>query len=122
MMGINIIPLLWGSLAISAILIILNKLHVGVAGSAASIIALCVVLAFVEFRISGAGSTVRQAFQGWLIFLCVPSAVVFALSRSGILRHHAWLLVLAGPISFVLTVVVVVSVLNTYFPSIFRRP
>jgi hypothetical protein len=122
MMAINVIPLLWGSLAISAMLIILSKLHVGLAGSAAAIIALCVILAFVEFRISGAGFSVRQAFQGWLIFLCVPSAVVFALSRAGILRHHAWLLVLAGPISFFLTVVVVVSVLNAYFPSIFRRP
>ncbi len=122
MIGINIIPLLWDSLAISAILIILSKFHVGLAGSAAAIIALCVILAFVEFRISGPGSTIRQALQGRLIFLCVPSAVVFALSRAGILRHHAWLLMLAGPISYFLTVAVVVSVLNAYFPSIFRRP
>ncbi|MGA2260545.1 MAG: hypothetical protein ABSH28_03810 [Acidobacteriota bacterium] len=118
MLSINLVPLLGGSLLVSATLIIVSKRRVGVAGSAAAIIALCLVLAFVEFRDLSTGAAVRQAVQYWLIFLCVPSAVVFALSRSGLLRRRAWLLLLAGPISFVLTIVVVVSVLHMFFPSV----
>ena len=119
MVGINTVPLLAHSLLVSAILIILNRRRVGAAGSAAATIALCLFFALVESRNFSTAAAIRQVVQYWLIFLCVPSAVVFGLSRSGLLRRRAWLLLLAGPISFVLTVVVVISVLNMVFPSIF---
>jgi len=125
MQSINPIPLLVGSLLVSVILIILNRRRVGVAGSAAATIAVCLVLAaaclvlaLVEFRNVSTGAAIRLAVQYWLIFLCVPSAVVFGLSRSGLLRRHAWLLLLAGPISFIITGVVVAGILHMFIPSI----
>jgi hypothetical protein len=118
MLGINPIPLLAGSLLLSAILIILNRRRVGVAGSAAATIALCLVLPLVEFRNVSTGAAIRLVVQYWLIFLCLPSAVVFGLSRSGLLRRRAWLLLVAGPISFIVAGVVVASILHMFIPSI----
>jgi hypothetical protein len=120
MLAISAVPLLVGSLLVSAVLILLNKLKVGIVGSAAAVIALCLVLGLIENRNLNTGAAMIVAFRFWLIFLCVPSAVVFGISRSGLLRRRSWLLLLAGPVSFLITIMVVVNILGMLTPSLFR--
>jgi len=120
MLAISAIPLLVGSLLVSAILILLNKLKVGIVGSAAATIALCLILGLVEFRNLSIGAVIHKAIPFWFIFLCMPSAAVFGISRLGLLRHRAWLLLLAGPISFFITIVVVVTIFQRLILSILK--
>ncbi len=117
MLSINLIPLLTCATLISVLLIILNRLRVGVAGSIAATISLCFVVAFVGFHNFSTGVAVRQAILYWLVLLCLPSSVVFGLSRSDLFRRNVWWLLLAGPISFIVTVVVAVGILHIFIPS-----
>jgi hypothetical protein len=97
---------------ISAVLIVLNRRGVGVTVSGGATIAISLVLVMVQWLPFGAGGSVRQFLQSWLFLVLVPSAAVFALSRFRVFIDRPWLLLLLGPISFVVALVSVVIALN----------
>jgi NADH:ubiquinone oxidoreductase subunit K len=59
----------------------------------------------------------RQAVQSWLLFVSVPSAVLFAVSRLGVLESRPWLLLFLGPVLFVMAAVVATVMYNILFAS-----
>jgi hypothetical protein len=112
MVAIMLPPLLLDSILISAVLIVLNRRGVGVAASGGATIATSLVLMMVQWIAYGAAGSVRQILRSWLLWVLVPSAAVFALSRLGLFVGRPWLLLFLGPISFVVALVVVMIALN----------
>jgi hypothetical protein len=104
--------LLLDSLVVSAVLIVLSRRGVSVAACGAATIVSSLALVMVHWLIFGGAGPVRQILQGWLLFVLAPSAAIFALSRLGLFVRRPWLLLLFGPLSFVVAVVVVVIALN----------
>jgi hypothetical protein len=115
--GLSLPLLVVYPLFISAVLIWLNRRGVGAVGAAAGTLAVCVAVSLIQFFALGPATLSRQAVQLWLLFVCVPSAVVFGVSRFGVLQARpGWLLCL-GPISFVMAVVVVMVTYNILLAS-----
>lgn len=105
------------SLFISGVLIWLNRRGVGTVGAAAGTLAVCVAIAVIQFFAFGPATLSRQAVQQWLLFVLVPGAVVFAASRLSVLQNRPGWLLLLGPISFLIAVVVVITAHNILFAS-----
>jgi hypothetical protein len=91
---------------------------VGVLGTAGGTLSVCLAVAVIRFLASPSELLSRQAVQHWVLFACVPSAVVFAVSRLGVLQARPWRLLIVGPLSFVVAATaVMVTYNNTLFAS-----
>lgn len=117
MVAVSIQFVLSYALIISAVLIWLNRRGTGAAPAAAVILALCVAVAVVEGSMGGFAIPTRQVIQLWLGFVLLPSLAVLGLSRAGFLNRRPWLLLIAGPISFVVAILVFGTVLNILFAT-----
>jgi len=109
--------LLLYALLISGVLVWLNGRVVGTVASAGVLLAVCIVVAVVEALALGPATPTRQAIRLWLLFVCLPAAAVLAVSRLGFLNTRPWLLLLLGPISFVIALVVVTILHNLLIAS-----
>lgn len=114
MLAIKLPPLLLDSLLVSVVLIVVNRRGVGAGAAGAAMIATCLGLVLVQWLAFGTAGAVRQALQYWLLFVFVPSAAIFALSRHGLFVGRPWLLLFFGPVSFVVVLVVVSIAVNVW--------
>lgn len=116
MTSISLLHLIVYSIAVSAGLTWLNMRGIGILGAAAGTVVVCVVIALLEMGAFGSPS--RGAAEYWWLFVLLPSAVVFAVSRLGILQRRAWGLLLLGPLTFVVAVIAVMVVYNILFATV----
>ena len=99
----------------------INRRDAGVVGAAAgALIASAAVTAVMLFVFQPASP--RQALQDWLQFVPLPGLVVFAASRSGIFKERPWLLLLVGPLAFLIAAAgVMLSYGILFSPAILAR-
>jgi hypothetical protein len=117
MIGISL-PLLIGySLAVSAALIWVNLRGAGILAAAGGTLVVSLVVAVIQSVALGSLPLTRQAVQYWGLFVLLPSAVVFAVSRAGFLVARPWALVFVGPITFIVVVTAVMVTYNVLFVS-----
>jgi hypothetical protein len=105
-------PLLLNALVVSVVLAILNRRGVGFTRSAAATAATTLVLVIVQWLSFGARGTVRQVLQYWLLWVLLPSAAILILAHRRAFVRHPWLLLLLGPISFVVALFFVTIAVN----------
>ncbi len=117
MLAISVVHVIVYSLVVSGVLIWLNIRGAGPVGAAAGTIVACVAVGIIQFFVYGQAAVSLQEVQLWLRFVLLPGAVVFGLSRLGWLRNRPWWLLLLGPLSFVLGVVLVMVTYNVLFAS-----
>jgi hypothetical protein len=115
MLAVSVVHVVVYSLVVSGVLIWLKIRGVGPVGAAAGTIVACVAVGIIQFFVSGQTVVSRQAVQFWLCFVLLPGAVVFGMSRLGWLRNSPWWLLLLGPLSFVLGVVLGMVTYNVLF-------
>jgi hypothetical protein len=109
------------ALLVSATLMLANARGLGVVASAGVLLLTCVVVEVVQgFRL-GYGGSILQVIRIWLVFLILPAVGVLAVSRLPLLKMKPWLLLLLGPPSFMIALVVVVTAHNMLFASWFSR-
>jgi len=116
-MAVSLPLLVLDALLISAVLMWWNIRGVSAVASAGAVLAACVVVAVVQVFALGAAIPTRQAIQHWVLFVFLPAAAVLAVCRFGFLNTRPWLLLLLGPISSVMALVVVVTVHNILLAS-----
>jgi hypothetical protein len=112
MQAVLLPPLLLNALVVSAILVILNRRGVGFARAAAVTAAATLVLVIVQWLSLGARGTVRQVLQYWLLWVLPPSAAILILTPTRAFVRHPWLLLLLGPISFMVALFFVTIAAN----------
>jgi hypothetical protein len=78
----------------------INGRDVGVLGAGALALSACVAVTAVMLLVF-APPHPWQALHDWLQFVPLPGLVVFAASRSGMFKERPWLLLLVGPLAFV---------------------
>jgi hypothetical protein len=117
MLTISLQILLVYALTVSLALIWLNVRKTGPLAAAGWTITVCVAIAIAQFAASGTSTPSRQDLQFWLLFVMTPAVAVYGVSRRKVLRRRPWWLLLAGPISFVVTVVAVMVLYNIFFSS-----
>lgn len=106
--------LLYG-LAISAVLMWLKRHGVGAVASAGVTLAVCIAVAVVQGFALGPGIPTMQSVRLWVVFVCLPAAAVFAVSQLGFLSTRPWLLLVVGPIAFLIALVFVMTLHNILF-------
>jgi hypothetical protein len=84
---------------------------------AAAALAVCIAMVAVQAVVSGSMPLTRHTLQYVLLFLVVPSAVVLATSRMGLLQARPWSLLLAGPVAFLCAVTATMVTYNILFAS-----
>jgi lysylphosphatidylglycerol synthetase-like protein (DUF2156 family) len=102
---------------VSTIVMWLNHRSTSAARTAAVLLALCLVIAFVQLLSRGLAMSAGQTIQMWLMFVLLPTAAVWGLSRADFLVKRPWLLLLVGPIAFVLALIVFTTALNVVFAA-----
>jgi len=117
MIGVSLPFLIGYSLAVSAVLIWLNMRGSGVLAAAGGTMAACVAIAVIQSVAFGSMPVTRPAVQYWGLFVFLPSAVVFVVSRVGILQARPWALLFLGPLTFVVAVTAVMVTYNILFAS-----
>lgn len=117
MTSVSLPLLLICSLLISAILAWVNRRGIGVAGAAAATLAACVAAPLIQLTMFGRALSARQDVEFWLLFVLVPGAVVFGASRLPPFQNRPGWLLLAGPLSFLFVVVIVMIAYNVWFVS-----
>ena len=118
MMSSISLPFLMGySLAVSTALIWLNMRGTGIVGAAGGTLLVCIAIAVIQSVAFGSVPLTRQAVQYWGLFVLLPSAVVFAVSRVGLLQARPWSLLFLGPLTFVVAVTAVMVTYNILFAS-----
>ena len=92
------------ALILSAVLAWLRGRGLGpaaVGGGALAVLAIYTVL-----ELSAGPALSRRAIQVWALFVLAPTVVVFAVSLLRVFVNRPWLLLILGPVSFVLSVLV----------------
>ena len=99
----------------------INRRDIGVFGAAAGSLAASVAVTLVVLVVFAPVSP-RQAIHDWLQFVPVPGLVVFAASRSGIFKRRPWLLLLVGPLAFLIGALGVMTTHGLLFaPALLAR-
>ena len=112
------LPFLMGySLAVTAALVWLNRRGAGILGAAGGTLMLCIALGLVQSVAFWSSPLAKQAIQSWALFVVLPSAFVFAVSRLGIVQARPWGFLFLGPLTFVVAVILVTVVYNVLFAS-----
>ena len=98
-----------------------NRRDVGVAGAGLLAVTASVIVTAVVLLVFTPVSP-SQALHDWLQFVPLPGLVVFGASRSGIFRTRPWLLLLVGPLAFVIAALGLVMTHSMLFaPAILAR-
>ena len=101
MMAISLGYLVACSLVVSTVLLWVNLHGLGTLGAAGAAAMACIAIPLVQSLAAGAVPLSKQGWQAWTLFLFAPSAVLFLASRIGFLRATPWMLLLVGPITFI---------------------
>src|SRR5262245_59127649 len=100
------------ALAVSLALVWLNSRATGSLSAAGWTLTVCVAIAVAQFAAFGPSKPSRQDLQFWLLFVVIPAAAVYGVSRRKALRKRPLWLVLVGPLCFIVTVVAVMVLYN----------
>lgn len=102
---------------VSAVVMWLNRRSPSAASTAGVLLALCIVIAVVHLLPRGLAMPARQAIQIWLVFVLLPTAAVWGLSRADFLVNRPWVLLLVGPIAFMMALIVFGTAFNAVFAA-----
>ena len=105
------------SLVVSGALVWLRKSGVAAIPSAVITLAICLAIGAVQVLAARSAPLSKLVFSVWGLSVLAPSAVVFAVSRLNLVRARPWSLLLLGPVSFVVGMVVAMTVYNILFVS-----
>jgi len=97
------------SLLVSGVLAGLNKTGIAAVASAAVTLAICLATGAVLWLETRNVPAAARVFSLWSVSVLVPSAVVFGVSRLDFARARPWSLMLVGPLSFVVGMVVAMT-------------
>jgi hypothetical protein len=112
------LPLLIGfAVIVSALSMWLNARGVGVGIEAGVILGICVAVDVWQGPALASTASRRMAIRMWLVFVLLPTAVVLGISRFGLLTTKPWFLLVLGPISFMVALIVVATVDAVLFGS-----
>jgi hypothetical protein len=99
----------------------ITRRDVGVTGAGIIALTASVVVTAVVLLVFAPVSP-RQALHDWLEFVPLPGLVVFAASCSGVFKRRPWLLLLVGPLAFVIAALGLVMTHGILFaPAILAR-
>ena len=105
------------ALLASAIVMWLNRRGTSAVTSGGVLLALCIVIAVAHLFPRGLTISTRQAIQLWLVFVLLPSAAVWAVSRAEFLSIRPSLLLFVGPITFIVALVVFATASSVLFAT-----
>ena len=112
------LPFLIGySLAVTTALIWLNSRGTGILWAAGWTLLGCVAILLIQSVAFGAVPVTKQVIHFWGLFVFLPSAVLMAVSRLGIVQARPWSLLLLGPLTFVVAVTAMMVAYNVLFAS-----
>ena len=101
-MAVLVTPILIGySLVLSAVLAWLHPR--GTAASGAGALAVCALLMILHLWRAPRATVSNRGFQVWALLVCAPTAAVWMVSRLSLLSATPWLLMIFGPLSFAIT-------------------
>lgn len=115
--GVSLALLLTCGLVISAVSILFNRRGAGFVEAAIGMLVMCAAVPLFQLLTGGPRVVTWQNLQLWLLFIVLPGAVVLGASRLGVLRTRPWLLLFAGPVLFLTTIVIAMSAYNVLFAS-----
>ena len=101
----------------SVVAMCLNLRRTSAVASGGVVLALCIVIG-VLYLVRGLPIPASQALQLWLVFVSLPCAAVWGLSRVELLIIRPWLIVLVGPIAYGVAVVVSATTFSILFPML----
>jgi hypothetical protein len=106
-------PILIGySLVLSAVLAWLHPR--GAAASGTGALAVCALLLILHIWPAPRATIGNRGFQLWALLVLVPSTVVWAISCLGLLSTNPWLLMILGPISFAIALLMTMIFYNIF--------
>jgi hypothetical protein len=117
MVAISLWVVLACALMVSSALVWLNKRSASALASAAETLAVCLAIAAFQFMGFRSGPLSTRFFNVWSLWVLAPSAVVFGVSRLPLVRARPWLLMLAGPVSFIVGLTVAMTAYNILLAS-----
>jgi hypothetical protein len=79
----------------------INERNVGVVGASVMALVACVAVTAVMLLVF-APAHPWQALHDWIEFVPLPGLVVFTTARSGLFEKRPWLLLLVGPLAFMI--------------------
>ena len=100
------------SLVVSALLIWLNRRGVGPLGAVGGTVTVSLLVLLAGLFALGTARLSRQAVQQWVLFVLLPTAAIWAVSRLGSLQRRPWWLLLAGPVTCMFAIVCVAMAYN----------
>ena len=115
MIAVSLQFVLGYALLASVVVMWLNRRGTGAAASGGVLLAVCILIAIAHLIPRGLTMPTRQAIQLWLVFVVLPSAAVWGASRAQFLMSRPSLLLLVGPITFVVALVVFATASNSLF-------
>jgi hypothetical protein len=100
------------SLIISGALAWLNKTDRGLSAGALVTLAICVAIGLLQLWASRSAPVVPPFFSLWLLSVLAPGAAVFAVSVLPFVLARPWSLLLLGPLSFLIGMIVAMTFFN----------
>ena len=117
MIAVSLPFVLGYALLASVVVMWLNRRGASAVTSGGVLLAVCIVIAVAHVFPRGLAMSTRQAIQLWLVFVLLPSAAVWGVSRAQFLMiRPAWLL-FVGPMTFIVALVVFATASNSLFTA-----
>lgn len=98
-------------LLLTGLALVLNVRGVGLATSAVAMLTVCVLIGAVQ-AVSLRNVTLAQSVGMWLGFVALPAIAVLGVSRIPLVRTRSWALLLIGPVSYLFSMMVAVTLFN----------
>ncbi len=117
MASVSLAHLVAGSLVVSTVLLWVNMHDVGIRGAAAAAAIACIAIIAIQSIVAGAVPLSKPVWRAWALFLLAPTAVVILASRIGFLQAKPWMLLLVGPLAFLLAATALMIAYNILFAS-----
>jgi hypothetical protein len=117
MVSVSVWFVLACALMVSSALAWLNRRSASALASAAATLAVSLGFAAFQFMAYRSAPLPPRLFTLWILWVLAPSAAVFAVSRLLAFRARPWLLMLAGPVSFLVGLIVAMTVYGVFVGS-----
>jgi hypothetical protein len=117
MVAISLPVIVAYSLVLSGALVWTNKFGRGALANALVTLAPCVAIGLIHLLASRSAPASFPFFSAWALSVLVPSIGVFAVSVLPVARARPWSLMLLGPVSFLVGMIVSVTLFNILFGS-----
>jgi hypothetical protein len=106
-------PILIGySLVLSAVLAWLHPR--GAVASGAGALTVCALLLVFHIWPAPRSTVSNRGFQLWALLVIIPTAIVWAISCLGLLSTNPWLLMIVGPFSFAVALLMTMMSYNIF--------